>query len=798
MLIHDQPATQKYTVGGKARGLFALQAAGFAIPPFFALAAEWFPNPIPPIWSVNTEQQTQVLAALRNWPWQETGLAVRSSVADEDGKAHAFPGMMDTVLNVRTEDQLWSAIEQVVRSAWSERALAYRQEKGLDQTAVLPAVVIQQMVQPEASGVLFTTNPTYPQEVAIHAVAGLGEGLVSGQRVPYEEYRNRATGEVVHTVPGEEPADLLSESVGRELHQKAIRLEESFGQPQDVEFCIAQGQVWLVQARPITAPIAELVVYDNSNIQESYCGVTTPLTYSFARRAYATAYTQTMEVLGLPARKIAEQQPVVQHLLGLVKGRIYYNINNWYRGLQLLPSFRQNKEDMERMMGLQESVAFIEDRKKSPLEIVRMLPALLVNLVRLLRGFRQLPKLYRQFLEHFQQHYDQFYQQDLSALGPQALWEQKEWLDATLMESWTTPIINDFYVMMKNGAAMRALEKRFGDEAETVLKTYVAGDLEIDSIKPTLAMMDLAKVARQNSDLVTLISDTMEGVHSAVQQQFPEFGQQVTDYLHLYGDRTVGELKLETRTMRVKPDIFYSYLRNYLQQEVSFSLDAQAGEAVASAGLKQKLAKLKAGIHRREAMRLARTRLFGMYRSLFLEMGQRFADAGAVAEARDIFYLEEAEIGDLAQAPHTKLLGTIEDRKRQFAAWEDVYVPARVVDPSRSLQGPPPALEDGMLRGEVCVAGAVTGEAIVITRPEDNLDVKGKIICALRTDPGWAALFPVCKAVLIEKGSALSHSVILLRELGIPTLINIPGLTQAVTSGQSIQLDEQGNIHLSS
>ncbi len=81
------------------------------------------------------------------------------------------------------------------------------------------------------------------------------------------------------------------------------------------------------------------------------------------------------------------------------------------------------------------------------------------------------------------------------------------------------------------------------------------------------------------------------------------------------------------------------------------------------------------------------------------------------------------------------------------------------------------------------------GEAIVIRRPDDDLAVKGKIICALRTDPGWAALFPVCRAVLVEKGSSLSHSVILLRELGIPTIINIPGLTQSVTSGTKIELD---------
>jgi pyruvate,water dikinase len=96
---------------------------------------------------------------------------------------------------------------------------------------------------------------------------------------------------------------------------------------------IKGGQIWFVQSRPITQPIPDVVVYDNSNIQESYCGVTTPLTFSFAQRAYATVYKQTMKVLALPEQVVQSHEEVVQNLLGLIKGRIYYNINNWYKGL---------------------------------------------------------------------------------------------------------------------------------------------------------------------------------------------------------------------------------------------------------------------------------------------------------------------------------------------------------------------------------------------------------------------------------------------------------------------------------
>src|SRR5690606_37912996 len=97
--------------------------------------------------------------------------------------------------------------------------------------------------------------------------------------------------------------------------------------------------------------------------------------------------------------------------------------------------------------------------------------------------------------------------------------------------------------------------------------------------------------------------------------------------------------------------------------------------------------------------------------------------------------------------------------------------------------------EDGILKGQGCYPGQVSGEIILIKDPGDSLDVNGKIICALRTDPGWAALFPTCMGVLIEKGSSLSHSVIMLRELGIPTIINVPGLCNRLQSGEWVHMD---------
>lgn len=215
------PAAAARHYGGKAAGLLRLRALRLPVPEFAVLPAALFAPilancPTTPAGLAERrarlaafELPAEALVALRpvlaGWGFPGQPVAVRSSVADEDGGAAAFPGLMDTVLSVSTWPELRAAVARVAASAYSERALAYRRRLGLP-LAARPAVVVQRQVAARAAGVLFSTFPEYPQEVAIHAVAGLGEGLVNGQRVPQEYYLDKISGAVVHTVlPEEEP-----------------------------------------------------------------------------------------------------------------------------------------------------------------------------------------------------------------------------------------------------------------------------------------------------------------------------------------------------------------------------------------------------------------------------------------------------------------------------------------------------------------------------------------------------------------------------------------------------------------
>ncbi|RSK35398.1 PEP/pyruvate-binding domain-containing protein [Hymenobacter metallilatus] len=837
MILHGSTPPAHHTIGHKARGLFRLQAAGLPLPEFLVLPAETFDAALLPgadaarqreqlrQFPLSTADQEAIRRQLVAWGFPGRPVVVRSSVADEDGAGASFAGLMDSFLNLTTEAAVWDAIGRCAASAYSERALAYRRQKQLP-LAARPAVLVQRQVAAEASGVVFSTFPEYPQEMAIHAVWGFGEGLVSGQLEPDEFYLDKQTGATCHTklavketqfqpAPGGEGLHLAAVPAARqqaaclpenqlaELFAVARRLEKEFGGPQDVEFVVEAGRLWLVQARPITQPIPEVILYDNSNIQESYCGVTTPLTFSFAQRAYATVYRQTMWVLGLPAARVAAHETTVTNLLGLVRGRIYYNINNWYRGLQLLPSFRQNKADMERMMGLEEPVDFVMSRRKSVFEALRLLPGLALNLQRLLRAFGQLDARVPAFQAHFATEYRRFYAQPLASLGGMELVQEKTRLDEVLLQRWTTPIINDFLVMTTNGRVGRGLQRLGIAQPEEFLSRYLSGDQQVASTQPTRHLQALARQAWAHPQLRELLLTSTPDLHAQVACLAPGFHEAVQEFIGQYGDRTVGELKLETTTMRVEPAVFYQYLRNFLlapptpeTPDTSSPLQQQARQELAQRlsrrnpwfrwRLRQQLERLQQAIRYREALRLERTRLFGMYRALYRAMGMQLAQQGRLTAAEDVFWLTGTELLAAVAGSPTDLLPLVAQRHCEFREYARQDVPSRVTVPARPAPVPVPA---GALVGTGCYPGVVEGEIVVITDPGDDLAVSGKIVCALRTDPGWAALFPMCRGVIIEKGSSLSHSVILLRELGIPTIINVPHLTQRLRSGQRLRLN---------
>jgi pyruvate,water dikinase len=207
-------------------------------------------------------------------------------------------------------------------------------------------------------------------------------------------------------------------------------------------------------------------------------------------------------------------------------------------------------------------------------------------------------------------------------------------------------------------------------------------------------------------------------------------------------------------------------------------------------------------VKNRENLRFARTRIYGLLRELLRAIGEDFADEGLLASADDIFHLEIDEVWDFirGRAVTTDLKGLAALRKTEFDAYrrEVEKTPADRFETfglpyhrNRYQGRPRPAAvgEDGVLRGIGCCPGVVTGPVKVLRTPSEDARLDGEILVAERTDPGWVPLYPSVSGLLIERGSILSHSAIVAREMGIPTIVGIAGLVSTLKTGQVVTMD---------
>ncbi|QUM89821.1 phosphoenolpyruvate synthase [Moritella sp. 36] len=874
-------------LGGKAENLALLTRNGFTVPKWWVLTTQGFSTQLEQLgikgWVeakvklLAGEENNKVIAGIAQEIQAEIGkqqlndeiiqgirssipddvlantsFAVRSSVVGEDAEGASFAGQMDSYLYQSGENAIFTSIIKVMQSAFNHRALAYRIQKGLDLSDIRAAVIIQEMVDADVAGVMFTAQPITGsrQHALISSTWGCGEGIVSGI-CNTDETTVALYNDDVDTIINDKDTALIFDAGGTHgttevpvddgrrniaclekqqilvLRDIGLKIAESYQMPQDIEWCLKDGHFYILQTRPITslppinAATDDVQVWDNSNIQESYCGVTTPLTFSFANRAYKHVYEQTFRLLGISEKVVQENQDMLNNMLGLINGRVYYNINNWYLGLQFLPSFKTNKADMERMMGLTDPVDMIQDKQLSFNEKLKKVPQIFKALFALLGRYRKMDTLVAEFRTRFQQVYSAINREQLHTLTIGQLINKSKQLDADIFLNWTSPIVNDFYVMTMNGKVHRWLEKVSVEYPDVVQNNLLSGEEGIESTEPTKFLLRMCGYLRQHEEMKNLV---LEGENSKllglIQTRDPQFYSQCMDYIERFGDRTIGELKLESITLRQDSSFMFAILKNFLanpdlsleslaKNESKFRKEAE--ELVypliesklgrrSLRKFKTDLGKLRDAIRNRENMRLARTRAFGLFRSIYLEIGEQLAFYGKIDEPRDIFFLSIEEIYAYKEGRsiHTKLDTLIAPRKQEFASYEASDLPHHFWTKGAVYcnnvyeyphQDEDLDLNSEHLKGTGCYPGVVEKNIRLIFSPDDELSLDGQILCTVRTDPGWAPLFPTAGGIIVERGSTLSHSAVVARELGIPAIVGVPNLTKILTDHEKIRMD---------
>lgn len=836
-------------VGGKARALARMGDAGLPVPDWFvvlpsALSASLEPAQRAALAGATSSGEAVALldqvtlaesvsaelcAALKHLDTGNTLLAVRSSASDEDGAQHSFAGQLASFLNVPNAD-VAARIIDVWRSGFGERVYAYRRNHNLSLPPHPPAVIVQRMVPADAAGVAFSADPVSGRRgvAVVSAVRGLGEALVSGaaDADTYRVGRDGAIGERSLAVAGD-PA--LTDAQVRAAAGLARRVERIAQRPQDIEWALVGDQLYLLQARPITGlaqrpdPDGVFTLWDNSNIVESYGGVTTPLTYSFARRAYEAVYQEFCRILGVPNSTIAANQHVFAAMIGLIRGRVYYNLLNWYRVLALLPGFRTNRRFMEQMMGVKESLpdALVRDLEQSTWrQRVGDRVALLRTTVGLVANHFSLPRRIRRFYERLEHSLGE-QPPDLAAMRADELVVYYRQLERELLRHWDAPLVNDFFAMIFYGLLRRLVTRWANDQTGSLQNDLLVGEGGMVSAEPAHRVRELAALAAQTPALAERLRTGERREIEALLPGYPLFAERYHAYLARFGDRCQNELKLESPTLHDDP---LPLLRSigHLALHPPSPADAQAtaagrqaeaqlqtalaGQPLRRAILRWVLGHARARVRDRENLRFERTRVFGRARQIFVELGRRFYAVDVLDQPRDIFYLPLDEVLGFVDGttPSTELKALAALRKAEFARFaEDPAPAARFVTHGMVHQGhdfqaeaePTTAAPTGeTLQGLGCCPGIVRGRARVVADPLATQLAPGDILVAERTDPSWIMIMPAAAGLLVERGSLLSHAAIVARELGLPAIVGLAGVTRWLADGDWVEMDGRTGV----
>ncbi|MGE0708095.1 MAG: PEP/pyruvate-binding domain-containing protein [Planctomycetota bacterium] len=771
-------------------------------------------------------------------------LAVRGSLVsrgaaglDEDG-ACSLAGASVSLLDVVPPGAAGGAsladdLLEVWLSAWSLPAVVYR--GAADPLGHSVAVQVQRQVAATRAFVAFTRDPARgADETVIASAWGGGEGIVQ-ERVPIDHDFLSPAGEVLRRRPADS-ALAGSAAAGsadapeprakqppldayelRAVARLAREAERVFDAPQDVEGCFdAQGRAWLVQSRPLQAA-PRVAVFDDSNVTESFPGGTLPLTYGFARRFYRAAFGDCLRRLGVPAARLSRVEPELERMIGYLDGRIYYRLDSFYELFDSHPLFPLYRGPWEETIGLRSSGRSEPLRARGALEVAGAVARLAWSYA---RHEPRLEELYAWFEGELAGA-----RGPTAAPGALASLDRVEGFAARACERWGLTLVNDAFLILGHGLLGR-LHARWGLR-EGLLNDLLTGDEGVTSAQVVQSAVALGELVQGDPALARACAERAPAALLVELEQgaFPAFGRALAAHLRRYGARGPEDLKLERPSPRERPEEVLAAVARYAAQGLRLrelrareacvrdaaERELRAALSRARCALYERLLEVvRQGIRQRERARYLRSELFSACRALYLEAGARLVAEGALEHPDDVLWLTPEELsgaaaGTLVDDPRALVAG-----RRARAAAREVELaqdplPARVevagAVSARRWSGVTPAADPGAgedpaeLRGLGSSAGCVRGRARVLTEPapagEDG------VLVARETDPGWLyAMLGAC-ALVVERGSLLSHTAIAGRKFGIPTVVGVPDATRRIPDGALIEVDgTRGRVRL--
>lgn len=762
-------------IGIKAYNLFLMKSQGINVPKLFC---------------VQDVDEIEIQKYLNDNFKESSTFAIRSSSSFEDGTEKSFAGQFNTFLNITYNDVI-SKIKECKETRVTEGLENYIKEANLKVEDLKINVIVQEMIDAEKSGVIFTANPQgILNETVIVVGNGTGNNIVEDKVNTTAYYYNR-NDEIYYYESQGNSVSLTSNQV-KQIIEIVKKLENIFGDKLDIEFAIKNDIIYILQARKITTLDTQReVVLDNSNIVESYPGISLPLTQSFVKEVYYQIIKSALLRLTNDEKTVSLYDKNIQDMVAAANGRIYYQISNWYDILKILPFSKKIIPMWQEMLGIENKKV----QEKSEFKVSNKVKIKVIkNFFKLLKENEKEMQELTIFFDSVQQYHKQKYKENMTNIELVNLYED---LKDKIMQKWDLTLVNDMYAFIYTALVKKSIKDK------NIANLVIGNVNNLESMKPIEKLIELSIYAKNNDKYLELKNINCDEDYYLYLSKIKdtEFYKLLTDYIEEYGDRNVEELKLESKTFRTNPIIFINKLINYIEDEnLEEYLDKKStikDEITLSSNVKKYLHKAEMGIRYREKSRLSRSKLYGIMRKIVLDIARNFVKEEIIENEYDIFYLYYNEILEVINKDKNDIKELIAQRKVEYKMYEKIPVFSRLVYNNTIVNKKHTNINnenidaiENILQGIPCSSGKVKGEVIVVDSNNIlNVDSKDKILVAKMTDPGWVYLITRAKGVIAERGSLLSHTAIISRELNKPAVVGVKNITRILKTGDIVELD---------
>ncbi|MBR4911762.1 MAG: hypothetical protein IKZ54_02840 [Bacteroidales bacterium] len=755
------------SVGGKAKGLDLLVRQGFTVPKGFAITDTDL---------IDEEAIYQAFDAMK-----AEKVSVRSSASNEDQSSASNAGQYETCLFV-DRSHLMESVKKCLESLNSRRVEDYARHFELKQGTM--NIVVQEMIDSDKAGVLFTAGPNNGSAILIEAVSGQGENLVSGQVTAHRYEISRK-----YYRPCSD--DLLNEDEIKRLYETGKKVRTAFDGEMDLEWAIHNGQLYLLQMRPITTEIIDIEEFDRDddlsghlftkrNVGEMMPGAVTPLTLSTSAKAIDYGMRYMLYKAGVYSSPY-EEKPL--RLISSISGHLFFDMNllyNMYAKVGIANPQSMNLSIMGEYHDYPPITAKFSNPIVRGINSVKFLSYVMTGKRAMKRFDTMLTKV------HFTE-----------TSSYQELYRSIDYNLAYLDES----LIYHYASSSSSGSATSTLymmlDKYFPDKKryQSFLSHLLTNISNIESADILSCLQEMAALIKKREPKAV---DFSAGELLEFIKNDAETNAKYQDFLARHGHRCIKEAEMRNKPWREDELPLMNYLQSIINSPMKL---VQSEEKI---DLRKEFAFIRNPLLKRASIIFAKRarqavvdreytksqliQIIDLFKQQYARLAELMMTANVLTDTDLIYFLTHTEIGKLIDGDST-LLAVAERRRKAYAiqenlSFDDIYIGKPTADVFDVGQN------DGVMKGVPVSNGECEGIVRVVYSIDDaNKLQKGEIMVARFTDIGWTPYYSIVNGMITEIGSSLSHGAVVAREYGLPAIVNMKGATKLLKNGDRIRMD---------